>query len=49
MGGNSARKAIIVLYGGFYKKSERVYYGEGVYGPNFKVIGQGASIHVTHV
>ena len=43
---------IIVLYGEmleFYKNSERVYYGEGVYGPNFKVTGQGASIHVTHV
>jgi len=49
---NSAREAITVLNGemlGFYKHSERVSYGKGVYGPDFKVIGQGAYSHVTHV
>jgi len=49
---NSAREAITVLNGeilGFYKNSERIYYGKGVYGPDFKVIGQGAYSHVTHV
>jgi hypothetical protein len=49
---NSAREAITVLHGemlGFYKNSERVYYGKGVYGPDFKVTGQGAYSHVTHV
>jgi len=34
---------------GFYKNSERVYYGKGVYGPDFKVTGQGAYSHVTYV
>lgn len=34
---------------GFYKSSEREYYGEGVYGPDFKVTGQGVYSHVTHV
>ena len=49
---NSAREAITVLHGemlGFYKNSEREYYGEGVYGPDFKVTGQGVYSHVTHV
>jgi hypothetical protein len=49
---NSAREAITVLHGeilGFYKNSERVYYGKGVYGPDFKVTGQGAYSDVTHV
>lgn len=49
---NSAREAITVLHGemlGFYKNSERVYYGKGVYGPDFKVTGQEAYSHVTHV
>jgi hypothetical protein len=48
----SAREAITVLHGemlGFYKNSERVYYGKGVYGPDFKVTGQGEYSHVTHV
>ena len=49
---NSAREAITVLHGemlGFYKNSERVYYGNGVNGPDFKVIGQVEYSHVTHV
>ena len=49
---NSAREAITVLHGemlGFYKSSERKYYGKGVYGPDFKVTGQRVYSHVTHV
>ena len=41
---NSARKAITVLNGemlGLYRNAERVEYGKEVYGPDFKVIGQG--------
>jgi len=34
---------------GFYKNSEHKYYGEGVYGPDFKVTGQGVYSHVIHV
>ena len=49
---NSVREAITVLHGemlGFYKNSERVYYGKGVYGPDFKVTGQGSYSHIIHV
>jgi len=49
---NSAREAITVLNGemlGFYRNAEREYYGKGVYGPDFKVIGQGEYSHATHV
>ena len=49
---NSAREAITVLNGemlGFYRNAEREYYGKGVYGPDFKVIGQGEYSHVSHV
>ena len=49
---NTAREAITVLNGemlGFYNNAEREYYGEGVYGPDFKVIGQGQCSHVSHV
>ena len=49
---NSAREAITVLNGemlGLYSNAERVDYGKGVYGPDFKVIGQGEYSHVTHV
>jgi hypothetical protein len=49
---NSAREAITVLTGemlGLYRNAEREYYGKGVYGPDFKVIGQGEYSHVTHV
>jgi hypothetical protein len=41
---NSAREAITILNGemlGLYSNAERVDYGKGVYGPDFKVIGQG--------
>jgi hypothetical protein len=34
---------------GLYSNAERVDYGKGVYGPDFKVIGQGEYSHVTHV
>ena len=46
---NSVREAITVLNGemlGFYRNAEREYYGKGVYGPDFKVIGQGEYSHV---
>lgn len=49
---NSAGEAITVLNGemlGFYRNAEREYYGKGVYGPDFKVIGQGEYSHVTHI
>ncbi len=49
---NSVREAITVLNGemlGFYRNAEREYYGKGVYGPDFKVIGQGEYSHVSHV
>jgi hypothetical protein len=38
------RTVRVKLYGemlGFYRNAEREYYGKGVYGPDFKVIGQG--------
>jgi len=34
---------------GLYRNAERVDYGKGIYGPDFKVIGQGEHSHVTHV
>ena len=43
---------ITVLNGemlGLYTNAERVDYGKGIYGPDFKVIGQGEYSHVTHV
>jgi hypothetical protein len=49
---NSAREAITVLNGemlGLYTNAERVDYGKGIYGPDFKVIGQGEYSHVIHV
>lgn len=48
----SAREAITVLNGemlGFYENAERVFYGKGVTGPDFKVTGKGVYSHVTHV
>ena len=49
---NSAREAITVLNGemlGFYKNAQREYYGNGVYGPDFKAVGQGDYAHITHI
>jgi hypothetical protein len=49
---NSDREAITILNGemlGFYTNAERVYYGKGVFGPDFKVVGQGKYQHITHV
>ena len=49
---NSAREAISALNGemlGYYSDTERVDYGKGIKGPDFKVVGQGKYAHVTHV
>jgi hypothetical protein len=49
---NSAREAITILNGemlGFYSNAERVDYRKGVYGPDFKIIGQGKYHYTTHV
>jgi len=49
---NSAREARTVLNGemlGFYSNAERVDYGNGIYGPDFKLIGQGKYSHITHL
>jgi len=48
----TAREAITILQGemhGYYRNAVREDYENGVYGPDFKVIGQGEYIHVTHV
>ena len=48
----TAREAITVFEGemhGFYSNAVREDYGNGIYGPDFKVIGQGEYSHVTHV
>lgn len=49
---NTAREAITMLNEemlGLYKNAERVDYGKKIYGPDFKVIGQGEYSHATHV
>lgn len=48
----TAREAITVLEGemhGFYRNAVREDYGNGIQGPDFKVIGQKKYSHVTHV
>jgi hypothetical protein len=48
----SAREAITILQGemlGFYTNAQRADYGNGIYGPDFTVIGQGEYQHITHV
>jgi hypothetical protein len=48
----TAREAITILQGemnGYYRNAVREDYGNGIYGPDFKVIGQGEYSHVTHV
>ena len=48
----TAREAITILQGemnGYYSNAVREDYGNGIYGPDFKVIGQGEYSHVTHV
>lgn len=47
----SAREAITVLQGemeGLYTNSVRENYGNGIYGPDFKVTGKGKYSHITH-
>ena len=48
----TVREAITVLQGEmnvYYSNAIRENYGNGIYGPDFKVIGQGEYSHVTHI
>jgi len=48
----TAREAITILQvemNGYYRNAAPENYRNGIYGPNFRVIGQGEYSHVTHV